>query len=128
MLKIQDYEIDFDITSPEDLHRYNAACAAMEQAEIGLPPMPAQERLQTRAGLKEYEAYITGQCRLLTDFIDEAFGGGTCNALLGPKTSLDRLLDVTDALRAAITAQGQQAGRRLAAYMPNRATRRQAKK
>ena len=70
----------------------------------------------------EYTAYIEGQCKLLTDFVDAAFGNGTCNAMLGPKTSLDGLLDVVDALREAVAAQGQQAGERLAAYMPNRAT------
>ena len=68
------------------------------------------------------------QCKLLTDFIDAAFGDGTCNALLGPKTSLSTLLDVMDALRDAISNQGTQYAQRLAAYKPNRATRRKAAK
>ena len=117
MLKVKGLELGFDITAPEDLHRYLDAAKAMDDAAAAAPPL-----LATRDGLQEYTAYIEGQCKLLTDFVDAAFGAGTCNALLGPKTSLDGLLDVVDALREAVAAQGQQAGERLAAYMPNRAT------
>jgi len=127
MLKVKDHEIDFDITAPADLRRYLEATAAMEQAAADLPPMPPQEELNSATGLASYTAYITGQCTLLTDFIDNAFGAGTCNALLGPKTSLDKLVDVADALRDAVAAQGRRTGERIAAYLPNRATRRATK-
>ena len=122
MLKVKGLELGFDITAPEDLHRYLGAAKAMDGAAAAAPPLPRAGVLATRDGLQGYTAYIEGQCRLLTDFVDAAFGAGTCNALLGPKTSLDGLLDVVDALREAVAAQGQQAGERLAAYMPNRAT------
>ena len=121
MITVKGYQIDFDITAPGDLHRYLAAAKAMDEAAAKAPPMPAAEALASRAGLQAYTDYIEGQCRLLTDFVDAAFGDGTCNALLGPKTSLDGLLDVVDGLRDAVSAQGQQAGERLAAYLPNRA-------
>ena len=128
MMKVKGYEIDFDITSPDDLQRYLAASDAMEKAAATLPPMPSPAEMASPAGIRAYTAYITGQCKLVTDFIDAAFGDGTCNALLGPKTSLDALMDVTDALRDAIAAQGQRAGERITGYMPNRATRRAAQK
>ena len=63
----------------------------------------------------------------MTDFIDAAFGEGTCNKLLGAKTSLDKLMDTVAALREAVTEQGEQAGKKLEAYAPNRATRRKKK-
>ena len=128
MMKVKRHEIDFDITSPDDLQRYLAASDAMEKAAATLPPMPSPAEMASPAGIRAYTAYITGQCKLVTDFIDAAFGDGTCNALLGPKTSLDALMDVTDALRDAIAAQGQRAGERITGYMPNRATRRAAQK
>ena len=122
MLKVNGLELGFDITAPEDLHRYLDAAKAMDDAAAAAPPLPRAEVLATRDGLQEYTAYIEGQCKLLTDFVDAAFGNGTCNALLGPKTSLEGLMDVVDTLREAVAAQGQQAGERIAAYMPNRAT------
>lgn len=128
MITVKGCEIDFDITSPDDLQRYLTACDAMDQVAADLPAMPAPEEMASPAGIRAYTAYITGQCKLLTDFIDAAFGDGTCNALLGPKTSLDTLLDVVDALREAISSQGQRTGARIASYLPNRATRRADKK
>lgn len=128
MITVNGHEIDFDVTAPEDLQRYLAACETMDKAAAILPPMPSPEAMASPAGIRAYTAYITGQCKLLTDFIDAAFGDGTCNALLGPKASLDTLMDVADALRDAISAQGQSVGKRIASYMPNRSTRRSAAK
>lgn len=128
MITVNGHEIDFDITAPADLQRYLAACETMNRAAAILPAMPASEAMASPDGLRAYTAYITGQCKLLTDFIDDAFGDGTCNALLGPKDSLETLMDVADAMRDAISAQGQSVGKRIAGYMPNRATRRAAAK
>lgn len=129
MLNVLGHEIDFDVTSPADMQRYIDAEKAMHQAAEAVPPMPAgQAELSTMAGIQAYQAHLASQCKLLTDFIDAAFGDGICNALLGPKTSLDTLMDVVDALRDAITAQGKQTAQRLASYKPNRATRRKEAK
>ena len=125
MLTVLGKEIDFDVTSPADMQRYLEAEAAMQKAAAALPPDPDPAAMATVEGLQAYQA---AQCKLLTDFIDAAFGDGTCNALLGPKTSLSTLLDVMDALRDAIRSQGAQYAQRLAAYKPNRATRRKAAK
>ena len=106
------------------MQRYLAAETAMHEAAATLPPAPDPATMATMEGLQAYQEHLAAQCKLLTDFIDAAFGDGTCNALLGPKTSLSTLLDVMDALRDAITNQGTKYAQRLAAYKPNRATRR----
>ena len=126
MLTVLGKEIDFDVTSPADMQRYLAAETAMHEAAATLPPAPDPATMATMEGLHAYQEHLAAQCKLLTDFIDAAFGDGTCNALLGPKTSLSTLLDVMDALRDAITSQGTKYAQRLAAYKPNRATRRKA--
>ena len=128
MLTVLGKEIDFDVTSPTDMQRYLDAEAAMRKAAAALPPDPNPATMKTMEGLQAYQAHLAVQCKLLTDFIDAAFGDGTCNALLGPKTSLSTLLDVMDALRDAISGQGVQYAQRLAANKPNRATRRKAAK
>lgn len=128
MLTVLGKEINFDVTSPTDMQRYLDAEAAMRKAAAALPPDPNPATMKTMEGLQAYQAHLAVQCKLLTDFIDAAFGDGTCNALLGPKTSLSTLLDVMDALRDAISGQGVQYAQRLAAYKPNRATRRKAAK
>lgn len=128
MLTVLGKEIDFDVTSPADMQRYLAAETAMHEAAATLPPVPDPATMVTMEGLQAYQEHLAAQCKLLTDFIDAAFGDGTCNALLGPKTSLSTLLDVMDALREAITSQGTKYAQRLAAYKPNRATRRKAAK
>lgn len=128
MLTVLGKEIDFDVTSPADMQRYLAAETAMHEAAATLTPAPDPATMATMEGLQAYQEHLAAQCKLLTDFIDAAFGDGTCNALLGPKTSLSTLLDVMDALRDAITSQGTKYAQRLAAYKPNRATRRKAAK
>lgn len=124
MLHVNGHDVDFDVTAPADIQRYLAACDALDAAAHEAPAAPDSRNIGTREGLSAFEQYLTGQCRLLTDFIDGAFGDGTCNALLGKKTSLDGLLDVCDALRCAVTAQSEAVGAKLSAYKPNRATGR----
>lgn len=122
MLNVNGVEIDFDLTSPDDLRRYNAAGEKMTEAAEKLPPV-AQD-LTTAEGFKSYISYIEAQCKLVTDFIDEAFGNGVCNKLLGPKTSLDKLLDVCTAIGGQIENQGKDIGVKIKKYAPNRAARK----
>ena len=123
MIHVNGHDIDFDITAPDVLRRYLAACDALDEAGRNAPNAPDVDTLGTLDGLRAYEQYITGQCRLLTDFIDAAFGDGTCNVLLGEKTSLDTLIDVCDDLREAVSAQGAKTGAKISAYRPNRSVR-----
>ncbi len=125
MLKVLDTELDFDITSPDDLDRYIRANEKMVAQAAQLPPMP-----QTTVGLanlRAYQEWVAANCRQITDWIDDIFGEGTANKLLGPKTSLSAILDTYDALKAAVTAQGEAVGARLRQFAPNRATRRAKK-
>lgn len=129
MLIVHGHEINFDVTCPADMQRYMDAEAAMYRAAETVPPMPSEpSALATMAGMQAYQSNLAAQCKLLTDFIDAAFGDGTCNALLGPKTSLSTLMDVVDDLRDAIADQGEQIAKRMETYRPNRATRRKAAK
>lgn len=118
MLKVGGTEIDFDITSPEDLRRYRAAGEKMRQAAAGLPKAPA--KTLTEAGFDEYIAFVETQCRLVTDFVDDAFGEGVCDRLLGPKTSLEKLLDLCGSIGEAVERQSSQVGAKLTQYAPNR--------
>lgn len=128
MLKVLGTELDFDITSPTDLDRYLAACDKMAQAGARLPappeaqtPAAGQDALEwTRA----YRHWVAANCELVTNWIDDIFGVGAANRLLGPKTSLSEILNTYDALEAAITEQGEAVGARLRQFAPNRATRR----
>ena len=70
----------------------------------------------------QYVAFIETQCRLATDFIDETFGEGVCDQLLGPKTSLEKLLDLCDEIGRAVEQQGSQLETKLTRYKPNRTT------
>lgn len=122
MICVQGKELDFDITAPEDLRRYRAAGQKMSEVAATLPAMP--QDTATEEGFAAYIAWIEAQCRLLTDFLDQAFGDGTCNALLGTKTSVDKLLTLCDAVGSAVEEQGRQVGVKIQKYTPNRATRR----
>lgn len=125
MLKIREFEFDFDISAPEDLDRYLQSGAAMEEKKQHSPSIPMDTN--DPQYLEKYHAWLKSYCGILTDFIDDVLGEGACNQLLGPKTSLSGLLNVYDEICDAVTAQGDAIGRHLVKYTPNRATRRKAK-
>lgn len=121
MLHVLGVELNFDITAPDDLDRYLRACERLEEVGKALPPMP-------EAGVgadwtRAYRDWVRANCKAVTDFIDDVFGEGTANRLLGPKTSLSRILDVYDAIQAAAGEQAQRILRHTLEFAPNRATR-----
>lgn len=121
MLKVLGNELDFDITSPDDLDRYIRASEKMVAEAAQLPPMP-----QTTVGLanlRAYQEWVAANCRQITDWIDDIFGEGTANRLLGPKTSLSQILRLYDAIRDAAGQQGKEVAAHLRQFAPNRATR-----
>lgn len=125
MLKVLGTELDFDITSPDDLDRYIRASEKMVAEAAQLPPMP-----QTTVGLanlRAYQEWVEANCRQITDWIDDIFGEGTANKLLGPKTSLSQILCLYDAIRDAAGQQGKEVATHLRQFAPNRATRRAKK-
>lgn len=122
MLKINELELDFDITSPMDVMRYKQAGEHMEAAAAGLsyPEVSAEDP----GFLDVYVEMLNGQLRLFGNFLDEVFGEGVAQKLLGGNPSLNRVTEVNEALSQALAAQGQEFGVRLQKYQPNRATRR----
>ena len=67
---------------------------------------------------------LNGQLRLFGNFIDEVFGDGIAQQLLGNNPSLNKVTEINDALGNAMEAQGKDFGVKLQKYKPNRATRR----
>ncbi|MEG2924365.1 MAG: DUF6673 family protein [Oscillospiraceae bacterium] len=125
MIKVNGLEIDFDITAPDDVRRYIAAGDKMTDAAATLSDLPCD--ISTRDGYEKYISFLTVECKLLTDFIDEAFGNGVCNSLLGKKMSLEKLLDICNTIGASVEAQGKAVGVKIQKYTPNRAIRRAQK-
>lgn len=125
MITVNGNELDFDLTSPEDLRRYTEAGEALNAASALIAPPP--EDLASPTGFACYITYLDQSCRAVASFIDAVFGQNTCNRLLGPKSSLEKLLDLCDAISAALEEQGRRVGVKIQKYTPNRATRRAGK-
>lgn len=125
MLKIRDLVLDFDITSPNDVMRYKQAGEQMEAESntISYPPMPADDP----AFLDAYVDMLNRLLQLFGNFIDEVFGEGVAQKLLGDNPSLNRVTEVNEAISQALAEQGKELGVRLQKYKPNRATRREKK-
>ena len=74
-------ELNFDITSPSDVLRYKAAGERMEAegAKIAMPSLQPDDP----NFLNTYVDMLNAQLRLFGDFLDEVFGGGVAQQLLG---------------------------------------------
>lgn len=124
MLKVRNVELDFDISAPDDVARYIAASQKMAEKGQNAPPLPEIRwplgGSEAAEGLQEYQNWVEANCKLLTDWIDDVFGEGTANRLLGPKTSLNKILETYDLLFEAVTKQGETVGARLRQFIPNR--------
>lgn len=118
-------KLEFDITSPADVLRYKAAGEKMEAegAKIAVPSLQPDDP----DFLDAYVNILNAQLRLFGNFIDEVFGDGVAEQLLGNNPSLNKIAEINDALGEAMEAQGKDFGVKLQKYKPNRATRRAAK-
>lgn len=125
MLKVLGNELDFDITSPDDIDRYIRASEKMAAGAAQLPPMP--QTIAGLADLRAYQKWVAANCKQITDWVDDIFGEGTANRLLGSKTSLSQILCLYDAIRDAAGQQGKEVATHLRQFAPNRATRRAQK-
>lgn len=125
MIKVNNVQLDFDITSPSDVLRYKQAGERMEAegAGVTLPTLAPDDP----AFLDAYVEMLNGQLRLFGNFIDEVFGDGVAEQLLGNNPSLNKIAEINDALGAAMEEQGKEFGVKLQKYKPNRATRRAGK-
>ncbi len=125
MITVNNIQLDFDITSPSDILRYKQAGESMEAAGAGIT-MPTLSADDPKF-LDAYVEMLNNELRLFGNFIDEVFGDGTAQQLLGSNPSLNKVTEVNDALGDALEAQGQEFGVKLQKYKPNRATRRAQK-
>lgn len=104
MLNVNGVDLNFDITSPADVVRYKQAGERMEAAgaEVSYPSMATDDP----GFLDAYVDMLNKLLRLYGNFLDEAFGEGTADALLGANPSLTKVQNVVDAIGAALAAQG----------------------
>ncbi|MEE0681384.1 MAG: DUF6673 family protein [Christensenellales bacterium] len=125
MIEVNNIQLDFDITSPSDVLRYKQAGERMEAegANIALPTVVPDDP----GFLDAYVEMLNAQLRLFGNFIDEVYGDGVAEQLLGNNPSLNKVAEINDALSNAMEAQGTEFGVKLQKYKPNRATRRAKK-
>jgi len=125
MLVVNNIQLDFDITSPSDVLRYKQAGEHMEAegADITAPAIDTTDP----GFLDAYVAMLNSELRLFGNFIDEVFGDGVAEQLLGNNPSLNKVAEINDALGAAMETQGNEFGIKIQKYKPNRATRRAQK-
>ena len=125
MIEVNNIQLDFDITSPSDIVRYKLAGERMEAegANITLPTLSPDDP----GFLDAYVDMLNAQLRLFGNFIDEVFGDGVAEQLLGNNPSLNKVNEINDALGVAMEAQGKEFGVKTQKYKPNRATRRAKK-
>ncbi|NLL92508.1 MAG: hypothetical protein GX222_08905 [Ruminococcaceae bacterium] len=119
---VNDIELNFDITSPSDILRYKQAGERMEKEGelIELPTVPPDDPTFFDA----YIEMLNAELRIYGNFLDEVFGEGIAEQLLGNNPSLNKIAEINEALGAAMEEQGKEFGVRLEKYKPNRATRR----
>ena len=125
MIEVNNVQLDFDITSPSDALRYKQAGERMEAEglKITMPTVSPDDP----SFLDAYVDMLNGQLQLFGNFIDEVFGDGVAQQLLGSNPSLNKVTEINDALGSAMEAQGRDFGVKLQKYKPNRATRRAKK-
>jgi len=122
VIKVNNVELDFDITSPADVQRYKGAGERMEEEseKISLPALTPDDP----GFLDAYIEMLNCELRIFGNFIDEVFGDGIAEQLLGNNPSLTKVAEINDALGAALETQGNEFGLKLEKYKPNRAARR----
>lgn len=122
MININGIELEFDITSPADIMRYKTAGEKMEAegAKIVMADIPTNDP----KFLDEYIDMLNKQLHVFAAFIDEIFGEGIAQKLLGANPSLNKITEINEALSKAMQKQGTDFGVRLEKYKPNSASRR----
>ena len=122
MITVNNVQLDFDITSPADVVRYKQAGEHMEAegAALTMPTLAPDDP----GFLDAYVEMLNNELRLYGNFIDEVFGDGVAEQLLGKNPSLNKVTEINEALSTAMETQGQEFGIKLQKYKPNRATRR----
>ena len=121
MITVQGLQIDFDITSPGDIQRLNAAQEVAAEKEKNIT---APTDTDSPTYLQAYASWLNQLLNIFGNFIDDAFGDGIAEQLLTNNPSITKMLDVNDALENALGEHAKQFAARFNKYAPNRATRR----
>ncbi len=120
MLVLHNVPLDFDITSPKDLKRYNEAMKTlMHNASV------LKELTNGENSVENYVITLEHECALLVEFIDNMLGEGTCRRFLKDKISINSLNDLCADIANAINVQAEETKKKFAPYKPNK---RRAKK
>lgn len=122
MIIVKGVQIDFDMTSPGDVARYQQAKAKAE-AESGTIVLQ-NIAPDDPAFLEAYVEMLNTELLIFGNFIDNAFGDGIASQLLGSNPSLTKVFEIDEELGQALEAQGKEFGVKLGRFQPNRATRR----
>ena len=121
MLVIDNVQIDFDLTSPRDVARYMEADARMEEARKKLKKLPEASSPEYMGA---YVEMLNQELKIYGDFIDDVFGEGIAQKLLGDNPSLTKLYEVDAMISDALMEMAEETGKRIRKYTPNRAARR----
>ncbi len=116
MITVNGTKLNFDITSPDCLKRY---LSALQKLNSNKTEKTVKQNCNT---IEEYTQLLEGECKAVTNFIDEIFGDGTCNALLGSEASLLQLFNVCESIAQQIQNQTSNATQKFTMYKPNRKT------
>ncbi len=120
MLILNNVPLDFDITSPADLKRYNKALETLNHNAKVLTELRGTK--EQKNDINTYAKTIETECELLCEFIDTLLGSGTCNRFLGEKISVNSLYDFCADLAKAIKVQANETKDKFAPYVPNKKT------
>jgi len=116
-LNINGVQLDFDFTCPKDIMRYRTAMERMHEAS-----QSAQNAVDDTA-LDAYAEVVTNLLTLFAAFLDEVFGEGSAQKLLGEKPSLTKFTEIQNALLAGAEAQSKAIEAHFSKYTPNRELR-----
>lgn len=119
-LNINGVALDFDFTSPDDLMRYQAALDNMQ--ELDATETIIDDTLSDAACFTAYVTVVKEMIQKFSDFLDEAFGSGTAAKLIGERPSLEKIVEIQEAISAAADAQSKVLEMRYAQYTPTRST------
>lgn len=118
MMKVNGVELKFDVTNPVDLERYQNAKSKLEKAEAKLAnraiPMPDSPNY-----INEYISLLNSQLRIIGNFLDDAFGDGVAENLLGKTPSLNEVSEVMNSIVTSLEELNKETAVKLAALLPN---------
>lgn len=118
-MNINGIDLNFDFTSPTDMMRYRTAATRLAKRAAEIPDLPTST--DDPQYMEKYIDMLNGTLKVYGDFVDEVFGDGTANKLLGDNPSMAKVLEIRAAIDEALEQEGRKLGAQMAKYIPNRA-------